>query len=444
MKNEYTKYDCIIVGAGISGLTLARNLKKKFPSWSIALAEKYKYIGGRTFTYYSNDSKHLQFEMGAGRIHSSHSKMNKLIKEFSLNRIPLQSQLMYKHDGLSVLEENIFEKSMIPLFIEPLKKLSDDILGSHTIGELCKKIYGVEKTNSIFSMFPYMSEVYVLRGDLALKSFVGGEMSSNSGYSVLKEGFSYLIKCLEDDCKKLGVEILDSHTLKAIKKESGENRENGENGENGEYSSLIFSTKDIHGNRHLKKLVCKIPILTIPKNAIQKLSVFRNLPLLKKVQMEPLFRIYMTFPQPCWFTGLGKIVSSVLPRYFIPLDPKKGTCMISYTEGIDTRKYKSILDSKGELVLKRTIMKDVGSLFPELSIPEPISMQTYYWDSGTSYWLPGNYNPEAESISSLQPLVSFPNLWMCGESWCLRQAWVEGALEQTEACFKKIVDKYHR
>ena len=47
MKNEYTNYDCIIVGAGISGLYTAYELCKKYPSAKICILEATHYIGGR-------------------------------------------------------------------------------------------------------------------------------------------------------------------------------------------------------------------------------------------------------------------------------------------------------------------------------------------------------------------------------------------------------------
>ena len=44
-------YDCLIVGAGISGLFSAREILKKHPDWNVIIVEQYKALGGRTTTY---------------------------------------------------------------------------------------------------------------------------------------------------------------------------------------------------------------------------------------------------------------------------------------------------------------------------------------------------------------------------------------------------------
>jgi hypothetical protein len=57
-------YDCIIIGGGISGFYCALELQRKNPKWSIAILEKYKGIGGRTYTYKPRDFPGIQWERG--------------------------------------------------------------------------------------------------------------------------------------------------------------------------------------------------------------------------------------------------------------------------------------------------------------------------------------------------------------------------------------------
>jgi hypothetical protein len=49
--------------------------------------------------------------------------------------------------------------------------------------------------------------------------------------------------------------------------------------------------------------------------------------------------------------------------------------------------------------------------------------------------LPGDYNPEEESKKSLRPFGEDSEIYLVGESYSLRQAWMEGALEQVEKLF---------
>ena len=96
--------------------------------------------------------------------------------------------------------------------------------------------------------------------------------------------------------------------------------------------------------------------------------------------------------------------------------------MISYTDADDTTEYMKIQEGKGDNALEAQILKDVRELFPEVKIPKPLFFRSHPWTIGATYWLPGNYSPLKESHTS----------------WSLRQAWVEGALEQAELCLKKI------
>ena len=90
----------------------------------------------------------------------------------------------------------------------------------------------------------------------------------------------------------------------------------------------------------------------------------------------------------------------------------------------------AILDSVGEGGLEKVVMKDLRALFPEISIDDPEVFKAHSWPEGVSYWLPGSYNPEAICKEALHPFPSkYPGLYVCGESFSLRQGWMEGALE---------------
>ena len=108
--------------------------------------------------------------------------------------------------------------------------------------------------------------------------------------------------------------------------------------------------------------------------------------------------------------------------------------MISYTDGEDARywidKMKKTKDRDGCI---NEVMKEIRELFPEKTIPNPKEFHMYPWHSGCSFWLPGDYDPVAESKKAH---IIDNGIFCCGESFSLRQAWMEGALENAEELFK--------
>ncbi len=75
-------------------------------------------------------------------------------------------------------------------------------------------------------------------------------------------------------------------------------------------------------------------------------------------------------------------------------------------------------------------------------IPEPTWIKSYEWKDGCTYWLPGTYDPHEASQRVLQPRpATMPNLFVCGESFSMLQAWMEGALEHAEALWDKHLQK---
>ena len=155
--------------------------------------------------------------------------------------------------------------------------------------------------------------------------------------------------------------------------------------------------------------------------------------------MEPLLRTYGIFPTKPnpWFEGMKTTVTDSPLRYVIPINPKQGTIMTSYTDAQDTKQYLKLLDKSPKL-LEKCILKDLRDLFPDCDIPNPLFFKAHPWYEGCTYWLPGLYDPKEESEAIMNPMPKrFEHLYVCGESYSLRQAWMEGALEHAEAMLKK-------
>ena len=411
--------DIIIVGAGIAGLRCGIELLHKRSKASVVILEKYKYLGGRVVTYHKKiedmDGKcsDVQWENGAGRISKSHTGVMSLIKKYGLHTFDLSREQSYVENG--VVEENTFDESLRAILPE-IKRLSKETLANHTLREILSMLIGPEKANDFLLQFPYRAEVDVLRADLGITSFEH-EMGSEEEYVVVKEGLSALIDGMVEDFKRLGGVIFNKQEVIDVQQE-------GEN--------VLVKTRTDAGNVLWK---AKSVILALHAAAVRSLPALRDWNVLKHLKMEPLLRTYAVFPVSdgtSWFSDVGRVITPGPIRYFIPVNPACGIVMISYTEGVDARRFMRIMNDKGEDALGEHITGLVREMFPQKDIPDPLFFKAHPWDFGCTYWLPGHYDPEAMSKEALHPLKSMPGVYCCGESFSMRQAWMEGALESAD------------
>ena len=112
-------------------------------------------------------------------------------------------------------------------------------------------------------------------------------------------------------------------------------------------------------------------------------------------------------------------------RFIIPINPKTGLIMISYTDGDDTHYWNKLDDD----ALEDAIHKEFTKLFPDKIMTKPTYLKKHEWPNGCTYWLPGDYNPKEASKIAHNPE---PNLYLTGESVSLNQTGMEGALESAE------------
>jgi hypothetical protein len=442
-------YDVIVVGAGIAGLYSAIEVLKKHPDWTVALAERYKGLGGRTYSYFPPGFEGVHWEMGAGRVRKDHRMVLGLLKKYGLHWMPIGSDLSYQTKPGARLEKNIFEQTIAPLFLEPLRGLGNKDLATYTIEELMIQVYGAVKTKELLSWFPYRSEVDTMRADMALAGFLGGgEMASHEGYGVVAEGFGELVRRMRLDFEERGGIVLERHRLTDFRSVRGKttdldwgSRLRGKS-ESATDLDFQFGYGDPGSSSQITLRAEKAVILALHKDAVAELPPFQSWKVLEHLKTQPLLRCYAVFPTKegkSWFSDLSRIVTPGLPRYILPIDQTKGVIMISYTDGKDTAKYMKIQDEGGDEALCQEVMKDVRALRLGIQIPDPIFFRSHPWKTGTTYWLPGKYNPLSESKEAIHPLSKkYPGVWLCGESWSMRQAWVEGALEHAAEMLKKI------
>jgi monoamine oxidase len=79
------KKSCVVIGAGLSGLSAAFKLKNA--GWNVTILEARDRIGGRVFSYSFPQNKNLTCELGAEWVGESHERVKALCADF---KIPLQ------------------------------------------------------------------------------------------------------------------------------------------------------------------------------------------------------------------------------------------------------------------------------------------------------------------------------------------------------------------
>ena len=406
-------YDYIIIGGGISGFYCALEILKHNKEKKVVLCEKYATLGGRISTFHKGD---LQWEAGAGRVSTNHTMLMGLLKKYKHTLYPIEGTLLYKDD---CIEPDYFDKTL-DAYIKPLASLDAALLAKYTVKELLIQIHGKEAAETYLDGFPYRAEAEVLRADLGIKVLYG-EMGPREKYVVSGEGLSDVIVHMKAEFLTAGGTILYNYECLDIDAK--------------DTVSVTFLTGLRKNPQRTKKILqAKKVICAMESEALRKIPYFSDFSVLKHLRMEPLLRTYAVYDKP-WFSQLPKIVTQGPLRYFIPVDYKKNIAMVSYTDSRDTVGFHNILKKFGEASLGRHIQNLLKKLFG--NVPDYTFFKSHYWKYGATYWLPGDYDPYEESRKSLKPFGE-KEVYVVGESFSLKQAWIEGSLEQS----KKLFDNY--
>jgi len=405
-----TEYDILIVGAGLAGLHCALRLSQAYPKKRIAMAEAYTYIGGRVFTYKPNGFPSVHWESGAGRIHTSHRNILSYIDQYKLTTIPIPSNTEFISENG---EANGSLPTLYTTVLHTVSLLPAKILATYTLAEIILQVFGKEKADAFLHYYPYRAEVATLRADLGLQAFKK-EMGSSS-FVVVKEGLGVLIDSMVKTLKKRGVAFLLEHRLTGLSTRD-------------QMPMCLLFNKD-------KPLYAKRVILALHAEALRGVTPFKEYSPLKHLTMCPLLRTYAIFPVingKSWFYNMPRIVTDSRLRHIIPVNQKKGVIMTSYTDSKDTEAWKD------DSTLSKEVIGDLRKLLPEKKIPAPLLFKSHLWKDGCSYWLPGLYDPAEVSLKIMQPLpMRLPYVFVCGESYSMKQAWMEGAIEHAEAMLQK-------
>lgn len=401
-------YDIIIIGGGISGLYCAHKLSNNN---KVALFDERSYIGGRIYTNPKG------YEVGAARFNNNHKLLLELIKYYKMTKMVLPKKIDYiecfeNKKNKITLNSNIEFQKILNKVIErtkTTKNLNKITFYEHLVNILKSK----EKADHIVNIFGYYSEIKEMNALDAYNTFKND--FGNIQYYVLMEGLSSLCENMKKTIEKNGSKIFLKSYVNSVEKNNN-----------------VFKISIKHKKR---KIIGKKVIFATKPHQLKQFEIIKPIhKYIDSLYEAPLIRIYAIYKN-IWFKNINRTTTNNLLRQIIPINKKKGLIMISYTDGEDTKPFmKNKYELKSDNILKKIISKNIKKVFPDHNIEDPEYFKAHLWNVGCHHWLPG-YDSSYIQKEIMNPLE---NIYICGEGFSDKQAWIEGALNSALKVIKNI------
>jgi len=413
----------IIIGGGITGLYLAYKLNKLHPECPLTVIEKTNRLGGRILTKTKNN---LKIDIGAGRFSENHKLIIELINDLGLKKdiITLPKKKHYFINGkLIKTDKALLEHFKVKRFdsISDIWKHVSDVINSFddsklinlTIHEVLYSILNKNEVEVLIKSYLYNTKIFHSNALTAFKSIIADYDVLGNKMFILNGGMERIIDKLKHHLVKNGVDILILHDVETIHKTCITVSNEGDR----------FSIK----YKQLFLCVTRFDVLNF-KGLFTKSH--KKL-ISSSLNTSSLMRMYAQYPvvkNKSWFSDLPKILADNNLQFVIPINPKKGLIMITYSSD-KLAEYWNKIGSKKDVEDK--IHEILDEMFPDKNIPRPKWLTIHYWKKAVHYWNVGHDPKKVENI-----LNKFDNIHILGEAFSYRQAWMEGGLEMA----KELID----
>jgi hypothetical protein len=397
-----------IIGSGITGLYLAyKLLLNGVPSADIVIFEGSQRIGGRIYT---NEHKGFRYSVGAGRLGKKHKYVMKLIKDFNLQdqMITISKNTNYFIEGRLMNEQRLLKhynskfKSLKELWgyaIEKNKgnKYDPNLYNLHNYFSL---ILSANEVELLKVSLGYIGEMYDMNAYNGLLTLRKDFDISNNDFFVLRDGIQILCDVLYKYIVDVGVSVKFSSILEDIKDNKKTIKVNGN----------IYNYSKLY--------------LTLKRSDYMKINYFKKYDyLFNTVSDGHLLRIFAQY-KDVWFKDMPKILTQNKLQFIIPIDYNSGLIQISYSDRYNADFWNAF---KTEKDVKKYLTKILNEMFPEKNIKEPEWITMHFWESGDHMW---NVGVNTKNIQYKIDEIFIPkDIYILGETYSERQAWVEGAIE---------------
>ena len=373
-------YDVIVIGAGISGLYATWKLEQQ--GLSVLLLEKKDRIGGRLKTVERNGKK---FDVGGIRYSlTHHKKLAKLCKDLSIengeHRVYPQhtKDVRFIKNTLKTISNSFSEKE----------------LKSNTIEYFLRRIESSSQVGRFIQAWGYSGNLQNAQAYWFLKST--SSMYNGGRMYYMKSGFGNLISILR---KNIQSEIKTTCGVHNIEKDIGDVKVG---------FKVLMEDKTVY---HSKKVIC-----ALPPEALFKMNYFdKHKTILSTVTSNNYIRIFGEIETKVMF--LSHSGNDLIPQTISRGD---GIVQLAYA---DSKRAEYLRNSylHGNFPIKEIVEKfQLGS--------DPKWVESFYWKNGTHYW-----NPYVDVENTYKSILNpDSDLFIVGEAFSKKQAWIEGALETVD------------
>jgi hypothetical protein len=411
-------YDIIIIGAGISGLYSAYNIKKLSSKTSYLILEKHKkkWIGGRmnNETFYGTQ---IVTGAGVGRL-DTNPLLVKLLRELHVpykktNAIMNYSKLLPNHSEFDVVKIIDFLKKEYNKNPDKYKKLTFKNFAIKILGDVRYKLFTIYAGYTDYENADVYETLYNYRMD-----------DNKSGWPMLYIPWKELVHHL---CEYIGYSnIKYSNNVTSITNinDVGE--------------PCLFEIKTEEGIVYFSNKVIVATtisgILKLVPGASNSNSIYQQ------IHGQPFLRLYAKFDKKS-----SEILKKVVENYtivpgplqkIIPINSEKGVYMIAYSDNENAVILKEHLKNtfQNRKLYEKLIEESLGLPKRSLYI---IEIKEFYWPIGTHYYEPlrGPYKSRAEFVYFAQHPEK--GMLVVGEVVSTYQGWSEGALESVDLVLNK-------